>query len=335
MRRIGNLPDASLAERFCDYLVTQSIRASWEPADAGEEGGCDIWIRDETDLERAREELREFEQSPRDAKYDVKEKASRLRQQRAAENARRLKNQRNVGKSMASAPPRGGFGGSMFGGMGRQSRIPVTITVIVLSVLASFYTNFGQLPDLSNGTDVEQLSTQAKVFRAMSFVDRPTWEATGRDSFASIRQGEIWRLITPMFLHGDTIHLLFNMLWVYSLGSMIERYHGSLFFVALLLSTEITGMLVQVLLPDWLPPSLRGYPFAIGASGAVYGLFGFLWIRPQIAPMYPIRLPSSTVMIMLGFLVICLTGIFNVANGAHIGGLLGGTLAAAAWPRSV
>lgn len=337
MRRIGNLPDTSLAERFCDYLVTHSIHATWEQSGGEGDGSCDIWIRDESDLQRAREVLGEFQQSPHHDKYDVQEKAAQLREERAAENARRLKNQRNFGKSMASPVPRGGgLTGGMSGGMGRQQSIPITVAIIVLSVLASLGTNFGQLriPRVEPNR-ADALSTQVKLFLGLSFVNAYEY-APERDSFASIRQGEIWRFVTPMFLHGSPLHLVFNMLWIYSLGSVIERYHGSLIFIALLLGTEIAGMMLQVLLPDTLPSALRGSPFAIGASGAVYGLLGFLWIRPRIEPMYPIRLPPMTLALMLGWLVLCLTPVIpGVANGAHIGGLLGGTAAAAAWPRSV
>ena len=138
-----------------------------------------------------------------------------------------------------------------------------------------------------------------------------------------------------MFLHGDTMHLAFNMLMLYFLGSVIERLHGSLFFAILVVVTHVAGMLLQVSLPgaESLPAILErlaGTPFAIGASGAVYGLFGFLWIRPTIDPTYPIRMDSRNVMIMLGWLVFCMLPVLNlgVANGAHLGGLIAGMLIA-------
>ena len=72
-----------------------------------------------------------------------------------------------------------------------------------------------------------------------------------------------------------------------------------------------------------------GVMFAIGASGAVYGLFGYLWIRPAVDPGYPIHMVPMNIVIMLGMLVACMTPLFeNVANGAHLGGLFGGILAA-------
>lgn len=102
----------------------------------------------------------------------------------------------------------------------------------------------------------------------------------------------------------------------------------------LVLVTGLAGTLLQVMLPppDALPAvlvGLAGAPFAIGASGAVYGLFGFLWIRPMIDPGYPIRMVPMNVALMLGWLVFCMTpAMTGVANGAHLGGLIAGMMAA-------
>jgi GlpG protein len=134
-----------------------------------------------------------------------------------------------------------------------------------------------------------------------------------------------------MFMHGDAMHLAFNMLWIYFLGSAIERLQGSLLFLALVLGTAFVGLNVHVLMSgmEFLPPALQGTPFAIGASGAVFGLFGYLWVRPAIDPDYPIRLVPMNVVLMLGWLVLCMTPLIpNVANGAHLGGLFAGILAA-------
>ena len=134
-----------------------------------------------------------------------------------------------------------------------------------------------------------------------------------------------------MFLHGSIFHLLFNMLWIFYFGSVIERLHGSLFFLVLTMCAQIAGMMLQVSLPvtDALPETLHGSPFAVGASGAVYGLFGYLWVRPAVDASYPIRLLPTQIMLMLGWLVLCMTPLIpNVANGGHLGGLFAGMLAA-------
>ena len=130
-----------------------------------------------------------------------------------------------------------------------------------------------------------------------------------------------------MFLHGDEFHLAFNMLWMFFLGSVIERLHGSLFLLLLTFGTQTAGMMMQVSLPtsELIPQALQGSPFAIGASGAVYGLFGFLWMRPMVDPTYPVHLVPMNVILMLGWLIACMTPLVpKVANGAHLGGLMGG-----------
>ena len=327
MRRIGTLSDHALARRFCDYLVTVSIDATAEE-DSGEQGSTwDIWIRDETDVQQAREELASFQQSPEDQRYQVGDQASRIRDQRVAENQRRLKHQRNFGKTMTSHQA---TSGPLAGATIRQQNIPVTVTIIILSILASFSANFAQpTPSRIPG----KYSLAQRIYYALSFADQREYVESG-DPFQAIKRGEVWRLVTPMFLHGNTFHLAFNMLWVFFLGSAIERLHGSLFLGLLVLVTGLAGTLLQVMLPppEALPAALvglAGTPFAIGASGAVYGLFGFLWIRPMVDPSYPIRMVPMNVALMLGWLVFCMTpAMTGIANGAHLGGLIAGMIAA-------
>ncbi|TWU36547.1 Rhomboid protease GlpG [Novipirellula aureliae] len=339
MRRIGTLDNENLARRFGDFLVTQSIDATVEKAAGAGQGevseslGWEIWIREEKDVDQAREAIREFELNPNDQRYQVSEEAQTLRNQRVAQEHRRQQEMKKLQRSMPKSRS-GGSNMQTLGVPGKQEKIPVVIAVIVLSALASFGTDFGRP---RNTAMVSGFWTEAELYLGMSFVDQtdPDYIESGntessRDSFASIRKGQVWRLVTPMFLHGDTMHLLFNMIWIFVLGSAIERLQGSVFLAVLLIVTQIAGMMLQVMLPgvESLPPflsALAGSPFAIGASGAVYGLFGYLWIRPTLDPGYPIHMAPMNVLLMLGWLVFCMTGMFgNIANGAHLGGLLAG-----------
>ncbi len=332
MRRIGTLADGSLARRFCDYLVTLSIDATTDSdhesgdSESGDDqdGVWNIWIRDETDVDKAKLEFVAFEESPDSSRYQVEEQVNRIRHDRIEDQQRRIKQQREMVRSM----PSDSGAGSLAGASVRQQSIPVTIGIIAIAVVASFAGEFGGRP----GSRITESPTIAQqIYLGLSFVDRREYEVSKEDPFASVRKGEVWRFVTPMFLHGDTFHLAFNMLWIFFLGSAIERLHGSLFFLLLTLSTQIAGMMLQVMLPevDFLPKELHGSPFAIGASGAVYGLFGYLWIRPMVDPSYPIHMVPMNVVLMLGWLVACMTPLIpNVANGAHLGGLFAGMLAA-------
>ena len=329
MRRIGTLSDATLAQRFCDFLVTMKIDATTEADDQRDGAGWQIWIRDETDVEQAREQLAAFEAAPHEARYQVENEVARIRDERIADEQQRLKQNRKLVQSMPRSRSSGM--GPLTGAAVRQQSIPVTIGIIVLSVIASFATNFGRPRSRGNELTLEQ-----KLYYGLSITDPREYQRSG-DPYEAIKRGEVWRFITPMFMHGDAMHLAFNMLWVYFLGSALERLQGSLFFLALVLGTAFIGINVHVLMSDmeFLPPMLRGTPFAIGASGAVYGLFGYLWVRPAIDPDYPIRLVPMNVVLMLAWLVMCMTPLIpNVANGAHLGGLFAGILAATIGRRS-
>lgn len=340
MRRIGTLTDPDQARRFADYLFTLSIECSVDIEKSSKEVNvensepkpqperiCNLWIRDETHVARAKQELASFLQSPTDPKYKVGGEAERIRKQHAAEEKRK---KALVKKVAAKSTGTGG----MMGLPVRQQSIPVVIAVIILSVIASFSTGVGQ-PKESEVPG--ELSTEETVFYALSFVDWRDYVVSS-DPYASIKKGEVWRLITPMFLHGNTFHLAFNMMGVFFLGSAIERLQGSLFMAFLFIATGVFGTLFNVSLPpqDALPDllsGLAGSPFLIGASGAVYGLFGYLWIRPLMSPSFPIRMMPSNVAMMLAATVFMVFFVKGIANGAHIGGLIAGVVVAAVVSR--
>ncbi|MEL7337918.1 MAG: hypothetical protein AAFN70_17110, partial [Planctomycetota bacterium] len=145
MRRIGTLNNEELARRFADYLFTLSIECSVDvqsaaidsPDSGGGEAGCDLWIRDERYVDRARKELEGFRADPNAQVYQVGQQAERQRQAQLAEEQRK----RKLVKQVKHRSPRGT--GPLMGVSVRQQSIPVVITVIVLSVIASFSTGFG------------------------------------------------------------------------------------------------------------------------------------------------------------------------------------------------
>ncbi len=150
--------------------------------------------------------------------------------------------------------------------------------------------------------------------------------------FIRIRQGEVWRLFSPVLLHGNFLHILFNMAWVWILCRPIEQRIGIL---RLALFTLIVGVLSNVL------QYLASGPFFLGYSGIVMGLAGFTWMREKIAPWEGYPLQRSIFL----FLIVFVLGMFllqsisflfqvfttstfepNIANMAHIGGALIGAI---------
>lgn len=144
----------------------------------------------------------------------------------------------------------------------------------------------------------------------------------GAEGLIGVAAGEYWRLLTGGFLHAGILHLGFNMYVLYWLGNMLEPSLGHLRFLALYVASLLAGSFGALLLE---PQS-----FTVGASGAVFGLMGAAFILERARGMDPMQ--SG-----LGFVIALNLGltfvIGNISIGGHIGGLLGGALAALAITR--
>jgi len=140
----------------------------------------------------------------------------------------------------------------------------------------------------------------------------------------TLHSGQWWRLLTPMLIHFGILHLAMNTLWYWELGRRIEARQGPLMLLLLTLLFSLAANFAQYLHAG---PSLFG-----GLSGVLYGLLGHCWIFQRLAPTPAYRLPPGVLVMMLAWLLICMTGIFEllqfgaIANAAHVGGLLAGCL---------
>ena len=145
--------------------------------------------------------------------------------------------------------------------------------------------------------------------------------ATSTDA---IRSGEYWRVLTPAFLHFGVFHLAFNSLWLWELGRRIEKLAGSLHLLMVLLLTAVAANMFQYF--------SAGASIFGGMSGCVYGLLGYIWLRNKTAPNPLLKVAPGLIGLMVGWLVLCMTGIVDlfigggVANGTHLGGLVTGML---------
>lgn len=152
--------------------------------------------------------------------------------------------------------------------------------------------------------------------------------------FGKIRQGEFWRLFTPVLLHGNLLHILFNMAWVWLLGRQIEERIGMFRYLIFSLLVGIVANVAQYLISG---PEFLGY------SGIVMGMVGFIWMRQKVAPWegYPlqptvVRFIVIYVLILMALEVLSLgldffhmTELYaNIANTAHIIGGIAGILLA-------
>jgi len=138
--------------------------------------------------------------------------------------------------------------------------------------------------------------------------------------FLEVAQGQIWRTISPIFLHMGILHILFNMLWLKSLGDMFEHVFGKVFYLLFILVVALFSNILQYY--------FKGPMFG-GMSGVIYGFLGFIWVYKKLNKDFEYPLPKSDVVIMFLWFFVGLFGIFsNMANYAHVGGLfMGITLA--------
>ena len=294
MRQIGTLSDPQQAQRFCDYLLAQGIKTK---VDAGTDGS-DIWIRDEDQLERARVELEQFRAAPDDPRYaGASRQARQVRAEEAAFAKRYRKNQIDV---------RGRWAGAMAGRRGR-----LTMVLIGISVAVSLLTNLGSPENAESLGGQIYLNCHISNYK---FAPGAPWNV----QLPEIQHGQLWRLVTPIFLHFSWMHLIFNMLWLIDLGSMIESHRGTLRFGVLVLAIAVISNLAQY---------VTGGPYFGGMSGVVYGLFGYIWMKSRYDPGSGLYLTQNTVRWMLIFFALCFTGLVGpVANTAHGVGLAVGVI---------
>jgi membrane associated rhomboid family serine protease len=170
---------------------------------------------------------------------------------------------------------------------------PVTTVLIAISIAVAVLSRLGSSP----------------AVLAPLFIGDPNTQG-----FQAVLSGEVWRLITPIFIHFGIIHLLFNMLWLWDLGLVIEQRKGYLFLMGFVFVVGIISNIAQFI--------LSGSPFFGGMSGVVYGLLGYIWIHGRRNPLFGITLHKHIVVMMLAWFVLCWFGIFGpIANWAHTFGL--------------
>jgi rhomboid protease GluP len=135
---------------------------------------------------------------------------------------------------------------------------------------------------------------------------------------ALVAAGEYWRLWTVTLVHGDIIHLAFNMYALWIVGPLVERWYGQIRFLVFYLACAATGSVASFV--------FGGAGVSVGASGAVFGMFGVLaaatWIHK------PVDRYARGIAMQIGVLILInlAFGFANsgIDNAAHIGGLLGG-----------
>jgi membrane associated rhomboid family serine protease len=133
----------------------------------------------------------------------------------------------------------------------------------------------------------------------------------------SVAEGEWYRLLTSGFLHASIVHIGFNMFALYFLGRILEPGIGTVRFVAIYLASLFAGSLGALLLD---PNALT-----IGASGAVFGIFGATFV---IARHRGIEGLAASIGVVLLLNLAITFGSREISIGGHLGGLVAGVLCA-------
>ncbi|WP_241663873.1 rhomboid family intramembrane serine protease [Stutzerimonas nosocomialis] len=191
--------------------------------------------------------------------------------------------------------------------------VPLTVAMLLVTLVVALITHVGE---------------NFETIRWFSFTDFRI--QGGYAYFASLEQsldaGQWWRLVTPMFIHFGWLHLAMNSLWYWELGRRIETRQGLVALLGLTLLYSLVSNFAQY--------AYGGTGIFGGLSGVLYGLLGHCWLYQKLAPGEAYRLPPGVIVLMLAWLVICLTGVIEVvsfgalaiANAAHVGGLVAGCL---------
>jgi GlpG protein len=173
------------------------------------------------------------------------------------------------------------------------ARPVLTTTLIVLSVLAS----------------AQSVLNPSTVPVALLIAN------PGSPAFSDIAHGEVWRLMTPIFVHFGPLHILFNMMWLWDLGRALEVLRGRWFLALFVAATGIASNVAQY--------AIAQSPYFGGMSGVLYALLGYFWMQGRFNPAFGVALHRSTVVMMIGWYVLCWTGLLGpIANWAHTGGLI-------------
>lgn len=170
------------------------------------------------------------------------------------------------------------------------------------------------------------------VFILMMLAGGATNDATlmafGVKANFQIDHGEIWRMVTPIFIHIGLLHIFFNSYAIWIVGPTVEKLYGGARFTIIYIVTGIAGVFGSY----WYHPDA----VSAGASGAIFGLFGALLMvgfkyRGSFPPMFQKAVgkgvfPVIAINLVIGYMIP------GIDNSAHVSGLIVGALLAAVIP---
>lgn len=198
------------------------------------------------------------------------------------------------------------------GGILSQLKLsPVTTILLLLTLLVAVITQLGG--------DIKTVG-----YFSISPFDIRNGHIYFYDMSEVLSKGEYWRIFTPTLLHFSVLHIVFNTLWIWEVGSKLERILGAIIWSV--------GVVIIAVLSNVLQYEISGYPLFGGLSGVVYGLIGFAWLLPILNKRWPIIISKQLMLFFIIWLGVGYTpfpemiGLGSIANTAHTIGLLSGLI---------
>jgi GlpG protein len=213
LREIGSVVREQDARTLADHLLTLNITTKLAPT---KEGAWAVWVHREDRVPEARAVLADFEKDPADPRFQASAKT--------AKEIRKKKEQEERAYRKRVKDLRDRWEGAMY------QRAPLAFALIVICVAVTVLLKF--FPSLTY-----------YFWFSLSFKDEIG--AIYDTGFQAIQRGEVWRLITPIFLHFGIWHLVLNMMGMRYLGERIEMRKGSWRFALICLVAAIAGNIGQ------------------------------------------------------------------------------------------
>lgn len=362
MRLIGLFDTEQKAVSFHSFLLQKGIESSYEPDNSSiENPSYRIWVYKEEDCKSASDLFVQFTQNPHDSLF--KQQKEFVKEEPIDISVIQLKKTRKwqgitpflilvcsflfLWNSFQES--------QIFKDKGALA-LQVSLTPLMKNLLFDYPKAFEQLDQfvqaypLKTFKDVNDLPLEAQEeFKKIEII--PSWkgvlglswkegfqEVKEIPMFEKIKQGQVWRLVTPILLHRDFLHILFNMAWLFLLGKQLDGKIGKRKMLSLILLIAIASNVAQYLVSG---------PYFIGISGVVVGMAGFIWIRQKRAPWEGYSVQKSALLLLFFFVgaMVALDGIIwglrlflhlspmlQIANTAHVvGGLTGVLLGRFSW----
>ena len=191
---------------------------------------------------------------------------------------------------------------------------PITAILMLIAIILFCFSNYYALTLFKNYP--ENTSYALGLLK--------TGGVLGGPSQIFIWDGQLWRLLVNIFHHGNFLHIFFNLYALYFFGAISEKFMGKIHYLLFIIFCSIFQQTICQITIE---------PGAIGLSGVIFGLFGFLWIlkdKKEIKPFITKDLSKAMFVQFFIFIILTYFDLMNIANVGHFSGFIYGVLFALA-----